>query len=201
MTNILIIGATGSFGSALRATLQDKTDFNVTLFSRSAGKLLPKTSRETVMAGDATDIDTLRPLVQNSDYIFSAVSGQQIIQVTQNLVALTKQTNKHVILVSSLGIYNEIPQSMGAEWNLDENSILKPYRKAADLVESGVNHYTIIRPGWIKQGQPAPEYEVTEKGNSFGDREVSPANLAHLVDDILQDPHDYDGRNLGINDN
>ncbi len=39
MTNVLIIGATGNVGSAVRQTLLRETDDQLTLFSRSAGNL------------------------------------------------------------------------------------------------------------------------------------------------------------------
>ena len=200
MKNVLIIGATGSFGSALRKRLQTEADVNVTLFSRSAGSLTPESKRETIKAGDATDINVIEPLIGNQDFIFSAVSGKQIIPVTKNLVSLIEGTDKYLILVSSLGVYNEIPQTMGSNWNLNENAVLKPYREAADFVEKGAEHYTVIRPGWINQGSTAQDYEVTEKRKPFGGRDVSPENMAKLVLNIIQNPQEYNGRNLGIND-
>ncbi|QLE62409.1 NAD(P)H-binding protein [Furfurilactobacillus rossiae] len=200
MKNVLIIGATGSFGSALRKRLQIEADINVTLFSRSAGSLTTDSKRETIKTGDATNINVIEPLIGNQDFIFSAVSGKQIISVTKNLVSLIEGTDKYLVLVSSLGVYNEIPQAMGSNWNLNENAVLKPYREAADIVEKGAKHYTVIRPGWINQGPTAQDYEVTEKGQPFGGRDVSPENMAKLVLNIIRNPQEYNGRNLGIND-
>ena len=39
MTNVAIIGVTGSLGRSLREELKDKADYNVTLFSRRAESL------------------------------------------------------------------------------------------------------------------------------------------------------------------
>ncbi|MCQ9216904.1 hypothetical protein NQ044_09245 [Streptococcus gallolyticus] len=39
MTNVAIIGATGSLGRSLREELKDKADYKVTLFSRRAESL------------------------------------------------------------------------------------------------------------------------------------------------------------------
>lgn len=39
--NVLIIGATGTIGNAVRQTLLSETDANLTLFARSANRLKP----------------------------------------------------------------------------------------------------------------------------------------------------------------
>ena len=58
---------------------------------------------------------------------------------------------RRIIFISSMGIYNEIPPSVGGG-NLKENSMLRPYRAAADVIEGSGLDYTVIRPGWFDEG-------------------------------------------------
>lgn len=46
MTNVLIIGATGTIGEAVRETLLRETDDTLTLFSKDAGELNIDKTRE-----------------------------------------------------------------------------------------------------------------------------------------------------------
>ena len=87
-------------------------------------------------------------------------------------------STKRLIFISSMGIYNEIPRSVGGG-NLNENSMLKPYREAADIIEASDLDYTIIRPGWFDEG--SDNYKITKKGQPFGGHDVSRQAIANLV--------------------
>jgi uncharacterized protein YbjT (DUF2867 family) len=49
---------------------------------------------------------------------------------------------KRLIFISSMGIYDEVP---GQRYD----SILDPYRNAAQVIESSDLDYTIVRPAWL----------------------------------------------------
>ena len=176
---ILIVGATGSIGSKLRRTLLEKTNYILTLFSPSASKIKITQGRETAIAGDVNNKAELTKVVQNQDVVFAALSGS-LGKMAKSLVEVMQSTNstKRLIFISSMGIYNEIPRSVGGG-NLNENSMLKPYREAADIIEASDLDYTIIRPGWFDEG--SDNYKITKKGQPFGGHDVSRKAIANLV--------------------
>ncbi|ORX87215.1 NAD dependent epimerase/dehydratase family protein [Anaeromyces robustus] len=194
--NILIIGATGSIGSKLRKTLLEKTDYKLTLFSTRANRLRINSDREVAISGDVNNKSDLMKVVQNQDAVFAALSGN-LGTMAKNIVNVMEQsTTKRLIFISSMGIYNEIPSSVGGG-NLNENSMLRPYREAADVIEASNLDYTIIRPGWFDEG--SDDYEVTEKGQPFGGHDVSRQAICNLVLKLIQE-NDYGIRkSLGIN--
>lgn len=66
-----------------------------------------------------------------------------------------------------------------------------PHREAADLVENGAKHYTVIRPGWINKSPTSQDYEITKEGRPFNGCDMSPENMAKLVLNIIQNPQEY----------
>ena len=96
-----------------------------------------------------------------------------------------------------MGIYNELPERIGVDGNLEYNPVLQCYREGADVIESSGLNYTIIRPGWFDNG-PA-DYEITHKGEMFGGRNVSRWAIADLVYKILESPNCYSCESIGIN--
>ncbi len=175
---ILIIGATGSIGNKLRKTLLEKTDYELTLFSRNVNKLKIDTAREKAISGNVNSKAELEEVINGQDIVFTALSGS-LREMAKNIVeTMEKLGNKRLIFISSMGIYNEIPSSIGGG-NLSENPILKPYREAADIIENSDLDYTVIRPGWFDEG--SNEYEITKKGETFGGHDVSRQAIANLV--------------------
>ncbi|MDN6039371.1 MAG: NAD(P)H-binding protein, partial [Lactobacillus sp.] len=71
----LIIGATGSIGSAVRKILLAKTDVQLTLYSRRADRLKLIVDRETAVAGSVTDDDQLDQAIKGQDFVFVALNG------------------------------------------------------------------------------------------------------------------------------
>ena len=72
MKNVLIIGATGTLGSAVRKELLKTTDDQLTLFSRSANRLNFDSDREQVIAGNVLDDNDLDKAMNNQDAVFVA---------------------------------------------------------------------------------------------------------------------------------
>ncbi len=129
--------------------------------------------------------------------MFAALSGD-LPSMAEALVAGMQQAGvDRLLFISSMGIYNEIPASVGAGGNLDHNPVLAPYRRAADIIEASPLNYTIIRPGWFDNG--SPDYEVTHKGEPFGGHDVARASIADLVMRLAHDPSLGSRDSLGIN--
>lgn len=194
---VLIIGATGTIGSAVRQAFLSNTDADLTLFSRSAGRLSIDSSREKAISGNVIKSNDLDTAMKNQDVVFVALSGN-LPSMAEAIVDSMKRNNvKKIIFISSMGIYNEIPARIGAGGNLNSNPVLKGYRKAADIIEESGLNYTVIRPGWFTSGPV--NYEITHKGEPFGGHDVSVASIADLVVKVSEDPNLYSEESIGIN--
>lgn len=192
---ILIIGATGSIGSKLRKTLLSKTDYKLTLYSTRANRIQVTAGREVAIAGDVFNKNDLARAVANQDVVFAALSGDLGRMAKSIVDVMEKSTTKRLIFISSMGIYNEIPRSVGGG-NLNENSMLRPYREAADVIEKSNLSYTLIRPGWFDEG--SDNYEITKKGEMFKGHDVSRQAIANLVLKCIQENFGV-RESLGIN--
>lgn len=118
--------------------------------------------------------------------------------MVQNIIKSLEGTKlSRLVLISSMGIYNEIPNNIEASGNLKHNPILKSYRKAADIVENSNLPFTIIRPGWFTNGDI--NYEITHKGEEFGGHDVSINSIADLVLQLRLDNNLYLNESIGIN--
>ena len=194
---VLLIGM-GSLGSVVADYLLKNTDYELTLFSRSAGpRDIEDTNREKAIAGNVLDPADLDAAVKGQDAVFVALSGSLGEMAKAVVKAMDKEGVKQLIFISSMGIYNEIP-AWGADGNLENNPVLKPYREAADVVEASDLDYTVIRPGWF-DNRGDIDYQVTKKGEPFGGHDVSRTSIADLVMCILEDPARYARQSLGIN--
>lgn len=196
MKKVLIIGATGTIGNAVRETLLRETDDQLTLFARQTGRLTAS-DRETVVAGNVTNDADLDQAIQGQDAVFVALSGN-LGQFAQKIVAaMDRQHVTRLLFITSMGIYDEIPASVGRSGNLSHNPVLQTYRNAADVVEGSDLNYTVIRPGWFTNGPV--NYEVTRKGEPFGGHDVSIASIADMVWQLTEDANLYSHDSIGLN--
>lgn len=198
MKNVLIIGATGTLGSAETRTLLNETDDKITLFSRSANRIkLQDPSREVAISGDVTNDADLDRALKGQDAVFVALSGN-LGQFAKKIVdAMDRNHVSRLIFITSMGIYNEIPASVGASGNLRSNFVLQVYRDAADIVESSDLNYTVVRPGWFTNGPV--NYEVTRKGEPFGGHDVSILSIADVAKKCIEDDTLYSRDSIGVN--
>uniref|UniRef100_UPI001F099ED9 NAD(P)H-binding protein n=1 Tax=Lactobacillus crispatus TaxID=47770 RepID=UPI001F099ED9 len=186
MKNILIIGATGALGTTTTQTVLNETDNHLTLFARSANRInVIDPQRETVISGDVLNDHDLDKALVGQDAVFAALSGDLVAYAKQIIAAMDRNNISRLIFISSMGIYNEIPASIGISSNLESNPILQSYRDAADIVEASNLNYTVIRPGWFTGGPV--NYEITHKGEPFGGPAVSIKSIVDLVTKLLND--------------
>ena len=190
---ILIIGATGSIGSKLRKTLLSKTDYKLTLFSRSSNSLNVNSNREVAVSGNVLNKTDLGKVIQNQDVVFAALTGDLGKMAKSIVDVMEKSTTKRLIFITSMGIYNEVPGG----GNLSENSILKPYREAADIIEASSLNYTLLRPGWFDNG--SDNYEITKKGEPFKGHDISRQAIANFVLKLIQQSDLGVRQSYGIN--
>ena len=199
MANILIIGATGSVGSVTRNYFLENTTDKLTLMARNTRRLgRINEERETALTGSVADTSTLLEALKGQDAVFAALSGNLRSMASSLVNAMDHSDVKRLLFITSMGIYNEIPASVGASGNLASNPVLQNYRDAADVIEASDLNYTIIRPGWFDNGNDT-SYEVTKKGEPFGGHDVSRKSIADLVVRLAHDEKLGSRDSLGIN--
>ncbi len=122
MTNILIIGAT------TRDYFLNHTNDNLTLMVRNTSRLGNiDQNRETAIKGDATKESDIENALNNQDVVFVAVSGNLPTVATAVINAMERKNIDRLLFITSMGIYNEIPDSIGSNGNLEFNPILSSY--------------------------------------------------------------------------
>jgi len=94
---------------------------------------------------------------------------------------------KKLIFICSIGIY-DVPL----------RSVLVPYRKAADEIETSDLEYTILRPTWFTNVDEV-DYELTKKGEPEKGSVISHKSLATFITKIIESPEIFIRENLGIN--
>ena len=188
MKNVLLLGATGTAGSALTKKLLSETNCHLTLFARHAGEVYTDTDRISVVNGDAKNIAELKAIMQDQDVVYCAISGDALPQITENIVsAMTESNVNRLIFMGAVGIYNEIPDEIDGEDNLDNEPAQIPNRKAVDIVESSNLNYTILRPGYLRDGNE-DDFVLTLKGEvAKGYITPIPALVKFAVKIILDD--------------
>jgi len=199
LTKIVIIGATGSVGRAARQRFLEKTNDELTLFSRLPERLKPIDSmREVAVSGDVMNAADLDKVISGQDVVFASLTGN-LGKMAKAIVESMKRVGvNRLIFITSMGIYNEIPASVGSSGNLRSNPVLQTYRDAADVIEASNLDYTIIRPGWFDSNNDT-DYEITVKGEPFGGHDVSRKSIADLVVRLAADPTLYVRESVGIN--
>lgn len=191
MTKVTIIGATGSLGRVATQVLLNETDFDLTLFSRSANNL-PDKARVQKIGASTDEVDKLEAAVADSQLVFVALSGDLPKMITQIITAMKTVGAKRLVFISSYGIYGEIAGKPNTV-----SSILRPYRKAADIVEESGLDYTILRPGWFDNDSDM-DYQLIPKGEVIYGNTISRKSIADVVSRIAQNPSLYVKQNLGI---
>lgn len=199
MTNILIIGASGTVGGITRRYLLDNTDDQLTLMARNTKRLGNlNVERERAISGSVNDSEALKSALEGQDVVFAALSGDLKNMAQSLVVAMDKADVKRLLFITSMGIYNEIPASVEPSGNLASNPVLQTYRDAADVIEASDLNYTIIRPGWFDNGNDT-DYQLTHKGAPFGGHDVSVMSIADLVMKLAHDQNLGSRDSLGIN--
>lgn len=198
MKNVLIIGATGTLGSAARQAILDGTDDKLTLFARSANRIrISDGSREKAISGNVMNDADLDKAMAGQDAVFAALSGNLGAYAEKIVAAMDRNHVSRLVFITSMGIYDEIPASVGASGNLSSNPVLQTYRDAADVIEASDLNYTIVRPGWFTGGPV--NYEVTRKGEPFGGHDVSVSSIADIVMKLVDDDTLYSKDSIGVN--
>ena len=192
MTNVLIIGATGSIARVATALFLKDTDARLTLFARNArrlGKL--DSARVRVVEGDVLDTAKLTDAMAGQDVVYANLAGDLVPMARSVVQAMDAAGVRRLVWISSMGIYDEVP---GQRYS----RVLDPYRDSARVIEASDLDYTILRPGWFTNDDDI-EYESTHKGEPFRGHDISRRSLASLVVKLVTTPGLEARQSLGVN--
>lgn len=188
MMNVIILGASGNIASQVIDMLTEKDGIHLTLFLRNARRLRNKNVlKNRVIEGNVLDFNQLKESIKGQDIVYANLAGD-LEPMAKNIVQAMKDEGvKKAIFISSIGIY-DTPMK----------SVLKPYRKGADVFETSGLDYTILRPTWFTNADEV-DYETTKKGTPEKGSVISQKSLATLIVDIIEHPEEYVRENLGVN--
>lgn len=198
MKHILLLGATGTAGSAITEKLLSDTDYHVTLFARHAGDQFSDRPRTTVVNGDAENMEDLKKAMQGQDAVYCAISGEALPQIAENIVAAMGACGvKRLIFMGAVGIYNEIPDEMDGEDNLDNEPAQMPNRQAVDIVEASGLNCTVLRPGYLKEGEEN-DFVLSVKGEPAKGYITTIPSLVKLALQLISDEDLYARESVSI---
>jgi len=194
MNKVLILGANGQVARVAADLFLKHPNVHLTLFLRRAKKLkvLPS-DRVQVIEGDVMDRKALEAAMVGQDVVYANLAGE-LEQMARNIVQAMKAAGlRRLIIISSMGIYNEIPGKR-------HGSILDPYRKSSAIIEASDLDYTILRPAWLNDRDEIA-YETTQKGEPFkaANESVSRKSVADLVVKLATTPGLEVHSSLGVN--
>jgi uncharacterized protein YbjT (DUF2867 family) len=188
MKNVIILGASGNIAKHVIDILVEENDINLTLFLRNKSRLRnTDISKCRIIEGNVLDINQLKKSITGQDIVYANLSGD-LESMAKNIVkAMNDEGVKKLIFICSIGIY-DVPL----------RSVLKPYRKAADVIEASDLEYTILRSTWFTNADEV-DFEITRKGEPEKGSVISQKSLATLITKIIESPENYIRENLGVN--
>ncbi|MGN1311913.1 MAG: NAD(P)H-binding protein [Bacilli bacterium] len=197
--NVLILGATGTFGKELINKLLRDTEYKLTLVSRNAKEIYKDNDRIKVFNIDATKKKELEQVLDNQDIVYCTISGDDLPIVAENLVQCEDKI-KRLLFMGAVGIYNEIPKDMDDEDNVDNNPDQVPNRKAADILENSKIKYTIFRPGYLRDGKE-DDYVITRKNENAKGYITTIPSVIKIALEIMNNEDLYSYENISITKN
>lgn len=192
--NIAIIGATGKFGRYLTTKLLAIPDYQLILLSKSAESLYENSYRATAKSIDATNQKDLKNTIKDADIVFSAVSGSDQAAIARNLVNIKP---KRLIYMTVVGIYNELGEGNGAEYNVENEMEQIPNRNAVAIIEDSDLDYTILRSGYLVF-ENEEDYVITKKGETPKGYISTMTSIAKITLDIIKDTNLYSCESISI---
>ena len=188
MKNIIILGASGNIARHVIEILVKKDDIRLTLFLRNKNRLRnTDISKYHIFEGDVLDFNQLKEAITGQDIVYANLAGDLEAMAKNIVKAMDENGVKRLIFISSIGIYDR-----------PLRPVLKPYRKAADVIEASDLEYTILRPTWFTNVDEV-DYEITLKGEPEKGSVISQKSLATFITKIIESPENYIRQNLGIN--
>lgn len=186
MKKIIIFGATGSLAKYVIDALKSSPELELTLFTRNKNNLKSFANTYTIAEGDALNFSDVKNAINGQEIVYVNLAGNLEIMGKNIIKAMQESGVKRIIAISSIGIYNS-----------PIKSVLIPYRKLADIIETSGLNYTILRPDWFTYNNEI-DYVLTKKGEPETGSAISRKSIAAFIAMLINNPEQYNNQNLGI---
>lgn len=113
---------------------------------------------------------------------------------------MPKMNVQRLIFTAAVGIYNEIPDAMDGKDNLENNQAQLPNRRAADIITASSLNYTIIRPGFLRSGDPN-DFVLTTRGEPARGYITTIPSLVKFASQLISNDKMYSKGNVSITKN
>ncbi len=201
MKRILVLGATGLFGKALVNKLLENDKCEIVAFSRHSKEIYADSKRLTAINGDATKAEDLIAPMNGIDVVYCAVSGESLPTVAKTLVKVMPLCKvSRLLFMGAVGIYNEIPTELDDEDNVRNNPEQIPNLEAVEIIENSDLNYTILRPGYLQDGDE-DDYTLTYKGDKAKGFESTISSVIKIAVELIADDALYSRQSVGITKN
>lgn len=110
---------------------------------------------------------------------------------------MTAKKVDRLIFTGAVGIYNEIPEEIDGDDNLDNEPAQIPNRKAVDIIEASRLNYTVLRPGYLRDGDEN-DFVITLKGEPAKGYITSVSSLVNLILRLISDERLYSRESVSI---
>lgn len=198
MKKVLILGATGTFGTQLTKALLQERKYDLTLLSRHIEQ---SGNVAKAICGDAAKEADLQKVLHGQDVVYCAISGEEFPIIAERLVDLMPKAGvKRLIFMGAVGIYNEIPEDMDGEDNVDNNPDQIPNRDAVGIIENSNLDYTILRPGYLIDGD-AEDYVITVKRQKAKGYESTISSVVNMAVRLIENDKLYLRESISITRN
>ena len=198
MKKVLIIGATGNFGLEIRKYLLENTDYYLTLICRHATRLKTDPRREQAINVDATDVDALKKVIAGQDIVFSACYTHNLADIARCTVQAMLETGvSRLLFTAAMGIYNEIPDDVDPQDNVNNNPIQIPNHDGAAIVEASDLNYTVLRPGYFTRS--SGPYDVTYKGQPVTGYHTAYSSIIEVAAKLMENHEEISRQSIAIN--
>lgn len=191
---VLVLGAYGQIARVATDLFLARSDTQLTLYLRNARRLrgIGHPERVRLVEGDVMDAKALRAAMVGQEVVYANLSGDMEAQARNIITAMEAEGVERLIFISSMGIYDEV---LGQRYD----SILDPYRNAAQVIENSDLDYTIVRPAWLNNKDEIA-YGTTQKGEPFANpgAVVSRKSVADLVVKLALTPGAGVRNSLGV---
>ncbi len=188
MRNVLIVGASGNIAGIVIDLLRKESDIQLTLFLRSDRRLKSRVDPGwRIIEGDALKPGDLKKAMTGINVVYANLAGD-LEEMAKIIVKTMDEAGvKRLIFISSIGIYDD-----------PVRPVLRPYRKAADVIEASDLDYTILRPTWFTSVDEV-DYEITRKGEPEKGSVISMKSLATFITTLIKSPEKNIRESLGVN--
>ncbi|WP_334351484.1 NAD(P)H-binding protein [Companilactobacillus sp. HBUAS56257] len=199
MKKIVLLGATSNISKYLIPMLLEKSDNEITLFTRRANQRLSEykeNSRITLVDGDWNNVSDLESAISNQDIVYMATG--HFIEANQNVVKVMKEENvKRLIVAGGLGIYDEVAGKFG-KWNARMMGDYTNIKKAAAVIDNSGLDYTFLRMSWLYNQDGNYNYDIVPQGQPMKGTQVTRQAVAKLISNIVTKPDLYKSQSIGV---